>query len=116
MLMNKRLLIFHTFLLASILNLPKDSFSQGVAIGSATPDASAVLDITATNKGLLIPRMNLASINAINNPAKGLLIYDSLANQLMANTGTPAAPNWQPVASGNGNVWSLTGNSGINPA
>jgi trimeric autotransporter adhesin len=114
--MNKRLLVLHTFLLASILNLPKDLFSQGVAIGSATPDASAVLDITATNKGLLIPRMNLTSINAINNPAKGLLIYDSIANQLMANIGTAAAPNWQPIASGNGNAWNLTGNSGINPA
>ena len=73
--MNKRLRVLHALLMAAILNLPNDSFSQGVGIGTATPDASAALDITAANKGLLIPRMNITSINAINNPAKGLLIF-----------------------------------------
>src|SRR5258706_8868399 len=114
--MKKRLLVLHIFLLISILSLPNDSFSQSIGIGTTTPDASAALDITATNKGLLIPRINIASINAIVNPARGLLVYDSVTNQLMANTGTPAAPNWQPIA-GNSSAggWSLTGNSGINP-
>jgi trimeric autotransporter adhesin len=90
------------------------SFSQGVGIGTTVPDASAALDITHTGKGLLIPRMSTGSINAIASPAKGLLVYDSLANKLMVNTGTPAAPSWQPVAS-NSSGWNLTGNSGINP-
>ena len=93
------------------------SFSQGVGIGTTAPDVSAALDITATNKGLLIPRMNLASINAIPNPATGLLVYDSAANRLVVNIGTAAIPNWQPVA-GNGNgsaAWSLTGNAGTGP-
>ena len=94
------------------------SFSQGVGIGTTAPDGSAALDITATNKGLLIPRMNLASINAIPNPARGLLVYDSAANRLMVNAGTSAIPNWQPVA-GNGNggaAWNLNGNGGTDPA
>ena len=94
------------------------SFSQSVGIGTITPDPSAALDITATNKGLLIPRMNINSINAIVNPARGLLVYDSLVNQLMVNFGTPLTPNWQPI-SGNNNItaaWNLTGNSNINPS
>jgi hypothetical protein len=92
------------------------SFSQSVGIGTTTPDPSSALDISAINKGLLIPRMNINSINAIPNPARGLLVYDSVANQLMLNIGTPVAPNWQPVASNPGNAWSLTGNGGIDPA
>src|SRR6186713_154192 len=94
------------------------SFSQSVGIGTTVPDVSAALDITATNKGLLIPRMTITSINAINNPARGLLVYDSIANQIMVNIGRSALPNWQPVA-GNGNggaAWNLTGNNGTNAA
>ncbi len=114
--MKKRLLVLHIFLfLISILSPPKDSFSQSVGIGTTTPNASAVLDITTTNKGLLIPRMSTAAVLSIPNPARGLMVYDSLSNQLMANIGTPAAPNWQTVVS-NSSVWKLTGNSGINPA
>ncbi|MEP7239168.1 MAG: hypothetical protein ABI685_14910, partial [Ferruginibacter sp.] len=90
------------------------SFSQSIGIGTATPDASAALDITAANKGLLIPRMNIASINAIINPAKGLLVYDSVVSQLMVNTGGPAVPIWQPVASSS-NGWNLSGNNVIDP-
>lgn len=91
------------------------SFSQSVGIGTTSPDASAALEITANNKGLLIPRMNLASINAIPNPARGLLVYDSAANQLMVNIGTAAIPNWQAVTGNSGNAWSLNGNAGIDP-
>lgn len=106
--MKKRLLTIPALLFVSYY-----SFSQSVGIGTNTPDASAAMDITTTNKGLLIPRMSISSINAITNPARGLLVYDSVSNQLVANSGTPAVPNWQPVGSGNG--WNLTGNSGINP-
>jgi len=42
-----------------------------------SPDASAVLDISSTEKGLLIPRMNSSSRLAISNPAEGLLVYDN---------------------------------------
>src|SRR5678810_1112115 len=89
------------------------SFSQSVGIGTITPDPSAALDITATNKGLLIPRMNINSINAIVNPARGLLVYDSVVNQLMVNIGTPLTANWQSVASNGNSVggWNLTGNN-----
>lgn len=96
------------------LSLFSYSFSQSVGIGTKTPDASAQLDITSIAKGLLVPRMSTSSINAIPNPAKGLMIYDSVKNQLMINTGTPAAPTWQVTAAGPG--WSLSGNNGINPS
>ena len=95
----KKIFLFATLALV----ISSSTFSQGVGIGTNNPDASAVLDITATNKGLLIPRMSLNAINAIPNPARGLLIYDSLANQVMMNIGTSVTPNWQPVASTSSN-------------
>jgi trimeric autotransporter adhesin len=107
--MKKHLLIVQILLLLSYC-----SFSQGVGIGPGDPDSSAVLDIKATNKGLLIPRMSTASINAIVNPAKGLMVYDSTLNLLKINMGTPAAPNFQAAASSN-TAWNLNGNTGINP-
>ena len=60
------------------------SFSQ-VGIGTTTPDASSVLDITATDKGVLIPRVSLANVtttmlDGTNTAATGLLIYNTNAS------------------------------------
>jgi hypothetical protein len=52
------------------------SFSQ-VGIGTTSPDASSVLDITATDAGLLVPRMTLTNRNNISAPATGLMIYQT---------------------------------------
>lgn len=90
------------------------ALSQNIGIGTTTPNASAVLDITDPGKGLLIPRMTSSSIAAISNPAKGLMVYDSVKNQLLVNMGSPAAPNWQTIVANSG--WGLTGNTGTNPA
>lgn len=51
-----------------------------VGIGTTTPHASAVLDITSTNKGLLMPRMTEAQRDAIASPADGLMIYNTTTN------------------------------------
>ncbi|PIB35238.1 hypothetical protein BFP72_07430 [Reichenbachiella sp. 5M10] len=44
-------------------------------LGISTPDASAVLDMTATDKGMLIPRMTETQRTAISSAATGLLVY-----------------------------------------
>ncbi len=41
------------------------------------PDASAMLDIKSSTKGVLLPRMTTDERNAINSPAAGLLIYNT---------------------------------------
>ncbi len=54
------------------------TFSQGVAInetGSA-PDASSMLDVSTTNKGLLIPRLTTIQRDAITSPSQSLIIYN----------------------------------------
>jgi N-acetylneuraminic acid mutarotase len=57
------------------LNIEINAQSGNVGIGTLTPDASAVLDIQSTDKGLLIPRMTNSQISAIANPVVGLQVY-----------------------------------------
>ncbi len=48
-----------------------------VGIGTNSPDASAILDLSSTTKGVLIPRMTAAQKAAISGPTTGLLIYQT---------------------------------------
>ncbi|MCH1480236.1 MAG: collagen-like protein, partial [Crocinitomicaceae bacterium] len=52
---------------------------QNVSISDApmSPDASSVLDVFSTSKGLLIPRMTSVQRLAINNPANALMVFDT---------------------------------------
>lgn len=50
---------------------------ENVGIGTTNPDQSAVLDISSPNKGLLMPRMSSQQRNSIQNPAKGLIVYQT---------------------------------------
>ena len=73
-------------------------FSQ-VGIGTTTPQASAELDVTSTNKGFLPPRMTQAQRDAIASPATGLIVW-------CTNCGT--AGELQVY---NGTVWSASGSA-----
>jgi hypothetical protein len=53
------------------------SYSQNVGIGTSTPHASAMLDVTAQNRGFLPPRITCTQRNTIQNPAPGLIIWCS---------------------------------------
>ncbi|OJJ15445.1 hypothetical protein BKI52_39205 [marine bacterium AO1-C] len=64
--------------------------AQNVAINAdnSTPDASAMLDIKSTTKGLLIPRMTTSQRTNIGSPATGLLVYDTDFNVYYYYNGT----------------------------
>ncbi|MCS7074866.1 MAG: hypothetical protein NZ108_10410, partial [Bacteroidia bacterium] len=86
--------------------------AQNVGIGTATPDASSLLDLTSTTRGLLTPRMTAAQRTAITSPATGLLVYQT--------DGTPGfyyydGSTWVLIST-TSSGWSITGNSGTNPA
>ncbi|OON70107.1 hypothetical protein B0919_05040 [Hymenobacter sp. CRA2] len=53
-----------------------------MGIGTTSPDASAVLDLSSVTKGLLAPRMTAAQRAAIGSPATGLLVYQTDGVQL----------------------------------
>jgi hypothetical protein len=53
------------------------NLSAQVGIGTITPDASSMLDISSTTQGMLAPRMTTTQKNAIVAPADGLMVYDT---------------------------------------
>lgn len=46
-------------------------------IGISTPNASAKLDVSSTNKGFLPPRMTATERGNIQSPAAGLMVYQT---------------------------------------
>ena len=78
--------------LAALLLLAAPRLAQAqtgaVGIGTTAPDASAVLDLTSTTKGLLPPRLSQAQRDAIASPAAGLTIYNTTTNKLNTWNGT----------------------------
>jgi hypothetical protein len=72
---------------------------QNTGIGTIAPDASAILDISSTTKGLLLPRVNLLQRNLIASPATGLIIYQ-----------TDNTPGFYVY---NGSAWTAVSNSGF---
>jgi hypothetical protein len=48
-----------------------------VGIGTTTPNASSILDVTSTTNGILVPRLTSAQRIAIASPAQSLMVYDT---------------------------------------
>ena len=66
-------IIFGTLMILLTSNF---AFSQmGINTDGSSPDGSAMLDVKSKSKGLLPPRMTRAEVNAIVNPADGLIVY-----------------------------------------
>jgi len=69
------------------INLSPDGTGT-VGIGTATPDASAKLDVASTTKGFLSPRMTETQRDAIASPATSLKIYNTTVDKYEIFTGT----------------------------
>lgn len=91
--------------------------SAQVSIGVPNPDPSAMLDVSATNKGMLIPRLTTAQRNAIAAPATGLQIFnlDDKCTDLYDGTNWIKNCGLRQVAIGDSsgtNVWVQKANFG----
>ncbi len=75
------------FLFACLLLGSGVTYAQ-VGVGTTTPDASSMLEITSTTKGFLMPRMTTAERTAIATPATGLQVYDTTTNTQWFYNGT----------------------------
>ncbi len=85
-------------------------YAQNVGIGTDTPDASAKLDVTSTNSGVLVPRIVLTDVTLaapVTAPATGLLVWNTNA----AITGGNGAgfyywngTQWQQIGAGDHNT------------
>jgi hypothetical protein len=104
----KQTTTFKTLLLAFavICTTTVTNAQSNLGVGTATPDASAKLDVTSTNQGILVPRMTTTARTAISAPAKGLMVYDSTIKAFYYHDGTA----WGQV--GGTSLPSQTGQSG----
>src|SRR5215471_11027510 len=91
-------LFFFAVLATAFVSAQTNTFPSGGAagIGTTTPDASSLLEIKSTKKGLLIPRMTKTQRDAIGAPATGLLIYQTNSTPGFYYYNGSA---WQPVSS-----------------
>lgn len=84
----------------------------GINATGAAPDAGAMLDISSTNKGLLIPRVNIASLATIA-PITGSATVSMLVYNTNATTGLGYhywdGAQWVRLSSGD--AWQITGNA-----
>ncbi|MEP6712004.1 MAG: hypothetical protein ABJA37_06300, partial [Ferruginibacter sp.] len=88
-------------------------YGQSVAINNTAtlPNASAMLDVSSTSKGLLIPRMTSIQRTGITSVATGLQVFDTDTKSFWFYNGTA----WAQLSIGSSG-WNLTGNTATNPA
>jgi len=75
--------------------------NSNVGIGTTTPVASAILDLTSTTKGFLPPRMTATQASAISSPAQGLMLF------VTDTDGTFTSVGWWGY---NGSTWEKLNN------
>lgn len=107
------------------ISLISNVVAQNVAINAtgAVGAASSMLDVSATDKGVLVPRVSLVAVNnavlPINAPATSLLVYNTNA-AVVGGSGAGFyywdGAQWVRLVSQSGanGPWLLNGNAGIN--
>jgi hypothetical protein len=73
-----------------------DNYLAGsLGVGTASPNASAILDVQSTTKGVRMPNMTSTQKNAISSPAAGLMVFDTTLSKLCVYSGAA----WQTITS-----------------
>ncbi len=90
--MNKNIKLF-----VLLFSISFAGFAQ-VGIGTTSPDASSALEVNATDKGFLMPRMTTTQRTAIASPVMGLQAYDTDTKSVWTFDGTA----WKEGAGGAG--------------
>ncbi len=114
----KTLFIF----LVTLLGISTSIIAQNVGINStgAAPVASAMLDIVATDKGLLVPRFALSDVTVaapVVAPALSLIVYNTATAGVAPNNVLPGfyywdGAKWVAFSGSGGREWALLGNAG----
>jgi hypothetical protein len=93
-----------------------NSYAQiGINATNTPPDASAMLDVSSTTKGVLIPRMTTIQKNNLPNKSDGLLVYDTDLKvfSYYKHYGGPLLGFWQDFGNPPAtppSVWNTNGN------
>jgi hypothetical protein len=88
--------------------------SAQIGIGTTNIDPSSVMDLKGVNQGILLPRMTNDEIQALKNPALGLIIYNTEAQEIQTNNGTLSSPIWLTRPMGSTGLTGPVGLQGAN--
>lgn len=98
-----------------------------VGIGTTSPADGAILDISSSDSGIIIPRVALTATNVVApivsiapTPENGLMVFNTNTAGTAPNNVTPGFYYWSDgawvrIASGASTGWALTGNAGTDP-
>ncbi|MFK5855085.1 MAG: FISUMP domain-containing protein [Bacteroidota bacterium] len=91
--------------IVAILLLPTVISAQEVAMNEdgSNPAQSAILDISSTDKGFLMPRMTSDEIASIDSPANGLIVYSTTDEKFYAYV--LSEDIWKEIAYGAPPAW-----------
>lgn len=78
--MRTKLLNILNLLIVIIVSVNVNAQGVAVNINNLAPDSSAILDVSSSVKGMLVPRLSTAERDAVNSPALSLLIYNTTTN------------------------------------
>lgn len=114
----KRIILVFFILLISFNKFK--SQNVGISNSGAVPNASAMLDIVSTDKGLLVPRFALSDITVaapVTSPAVSLIVYNTATAGTPPNNVVPGfyywdGSKWVAFAGSGGKDWALLGNAG----
>lgn len=93
--------------------------AQNIGIGTSSPAASAQLEISSNNKGVLIPRMSKIAKNAISSPVVGLMVFQTFPDSIGLHYYNGSQWIWINPSGGSSNSasgWLITGNGGTDTA
>ena len=92
--MKSTIIVISILIFTTILSI---NLKAQVAINTdgSNPDASAILDMSSTDKGVLVPRMATTQRTSISNPAIGLLVFDTTTESFWFN----ATAGWIELSS-----------------
>lgn len=118
-----RLMKCNTVLLIAFLFISSISRAQGgfaINTTGATANSSSILDASATDRGVLIPRLALSATNnpsPVTSPATSLLVYNTASSGAGNTAVTPGyyywdGTQWVRLLTGQSTDWTLTGNAG----
>lgn len=74
--------------------------------------SSAMLDVKANDKGVLVPRVSTSELLLIEDPANGLLVYDTSLNQFMFFNGSKWKALGTSLPSTDGSLFAITNAQG----
>ncbi|MEP7238509.1 MAG: tail fiber domain-containing protein [Ferruginibacter sp.] len=115
--MTKSLRFVLAICLATTLHFTATSQSLSINTTATPADASAILDVSSTLKGVLIPRMDKTAKGLIATPANGLLVYQTGPDSIGFHYYDLLNTKWVYInASGfstDTTAWKLTGNSNV---